>query len=254
MAFRNDQLLRYARQIVLDEIGGSGQETLLKARVLVIGAGGLGSPLLLYLAAAGVGRVGLVDHDQVDLSNLHRQIVHGTRDVGMSKTESARASLHDLNPEVEVVTHEGRIDGTTAPALVAGYDLIADGSDNFPTRDAVHAASLAGAVPLVSAAVQGFEGTLTTYKAHLGPPHPCLRCVFPEAPPPRLIPSCAEGGVLGPVAGALGSLQALEVIKELLGLGQGLSGRLLLFDGLRTTLGEIRLHRRADCPTCGPDR
>ncbi|MEZ5930486.1 MAG: molybdopterin-synthase adenylyltransferase MoeB [Alphaproteobacteria bacterium] len=251
MPFDEQQMLRYARHIVLPEVGGAGQAKLLAARVLVIGAGGLGSPLLLYLAAAGIGRLGIVDDDRVDLSNLHRQIAHPTDHVGLAKTSSAKRAAHALNPEIEIVLHEQRLTSENAAGLVADYDLVADGSDNFATRDAVHQACFDRGKPLVSAAVQGVEGQLSTYKAHLGAPHPCYRCVFPEHPPADLIPTCAEGGVLGPVVGVMGSLQAVEVVKELLGRGDSLSGTLLLYDALSTSFSRIAVKRRPGCPVCG---
>lgn len=251
MTFSDQQMLRYARHIVLPEVGGVGQAKLLDAKVLVIGAGGLGSPLILYLAAAGIGRVGVVDHDEVDLSNLHRQIAHPTDHVGLAKTVSAGKTAAALNPEIDLVSHQQRLDPDNAEALIAGYDLVADGSDNFATRDIVHRTCLALEKPLVSAAVQGLEGQLSTYKAHLGPPHPCYRCVFPDIPPADLIPSCAEGGVLGPVAGVMGCLQAVEVVKELLGLGESLSGTLLLYDALLTDIRRIKVRRSLSCPSCG---
>jgi adenylyltransferase/sulfurtransferase len=244
-------MLRYARHIVLPEVGGVGQSALLNASVLVIGAGGLGSPLLLYLAAAGVGRLGIVDDDVVDLSNLHRQIAHGNPDIGIAKTESAKRAANRLNPEIDVVVHHERLSSDNAPSLIDGYDLIADGSDNFATRDIVHQTCFDQKKTLVSAAVQGMEGQLSTYKAHLGAPHPCYRCVFPESPPAGLVPSCAEGGVLGPVVGVMGSLQAVEVTKELMGRGESLSGTLLLYDGFSTTFNRINVQRRPTCPICG---
>jgi adenylyltransferase/sulfurtransferase len=250
-AFTEQQMLRYARQIVLPEIGGRGQARLLQSKVLLIGAGGLGSPLLLYLAATGIGTIGVVDRDQVELSNLHRQIAHPTTRIGAPKTASAIETVRALNPEVSVIAHQLELGPDNAAALVEGYDLVADGSDNFATRDAVHDACLEMGRPLVSAAVQGFEGQLSTFKAHLGPPHPCYRCLFPSEPPADLIPTCAEGGILGPAAGALGSLQAVEVIKELLGLGESLSGFLLLYDALAPELRRIRIARRPDCVACG---
>jgi adenylyltransferase/sulfurtransferase len=250
MTFSDRQMMRYARHIVLPEVGGVGQAKLLDAKVLVIGAGGLGSPLILYLAAAGIGRIGVVDHDEVDLSNLHRQIAHPTDHVGLAKTVSAGKTAAALNPEIDLVSHQQRLDPDNAEALIAGYDLVADGSDNFATRDIVHRTCLALEKPLVSAAVQGLEGQLSTYKAHLGPPHPCYRCVFPDIPPADLIPSCAEGGVLGPVAGVMGCLQAVEVVKELLGLGESLSGTLLLYDALLTDIRRIKVRRSPSCPSC----
>lgn len=251
MSFDDRQMLRYARHIVLPEVGGVGQARLLSASVLVIGAGGLGSPLLLYLAAAGIGRLGIVDDDRVDLSNLHRQIAHPTDHVGLAKTLSAERAAHALNPDIDIILHEQRLTSGNARTLVAGYDLVADGSDNFATRDAVHQACLELRKPLVSAAVQGVEGQLSTYKAHLGPPHPCYRCVFPEHPPADLVPTCVEGGVLGPAVGVMGSLQAVEVVKELLGRGDSLSGTLLLYDALATTFSRIGVKRRPGCPVCG---
>jgi adenylyltransferase/sulfurtransferase len=251
MAFTEQQMLRYARHIVLPEIGGVGQRRLLEAKVLLIGAGGLGSPLLLYLAAAGVGTLGVVDDDRVELANLQRQIAHPTTRIGQAKIESAALSARSLNPEVELIGHQQRLGPDNAAALVEPYDLVADGSDNFATRDAVHAACLRLGKTLVSAAVQGLEGQLTTFKAHLGPPHPCYRCLFPAEPPPNLIPSCAEGGVLGPAAGVIGCLQAVEVVKEILGVGDSLSGTLVLYDALGTALRPVRFSRRAACPLCG---
>ena len=250
MTFNDQEMLRYARHIVLPEVGGAGQAKLLASSVLLIGAGGLGSPLLLYLAAAGIGRLGIVDDDSVDLSNLHRQIAHPTDRVGLAKTVSAKSAALALNPDIHISLHETRLTRENAAELVAHYDLVADGSDNFATRDAVHSACLAQWKPLVSAAVQGVEGQLSVYKAYLGPPHPCYRCVFPEDPPEDLIPSCAEGGVLGPVVGVMGSLQAVEVIKELLGRGDSLSGTLLLYDALSTTWSRIGVKRRPACPVC----
>ena len=252
--FTDQQMLRYARHIVLPEIGGIGQGRLLDARVLLIGAGGLGSPALLYLAAAGVGTLGVVDSDRVELANLQRQIAHPTGRIGTAKTESAAAAVEALNPEVRFVGHALRLSPDNADELIEPYDLVADGSDNFATRAAVHAACLRRGKTLVSAAVQGLEGQLTTYKAHLGTPHPCYRCLFPKAPPPGLIPTCAEGGVLGPAAGVLGCLQAVEVVKEILAVGDSLSGTLVLYDALSTELRRVRFTRRTDCTVCGGER
>ena len=251
MTFSEQQMLRYARHIVLPELGGAGQAALLRSKVLIIGAGGLGSPLILYLAAAGVGRIGIVDHDRVDLSNLHRQIAHPTSHLGLAKTTSAKRSASALNPDIDLIAHEERLGTENASALIAPYDLVADGSDNFATRDVVHRACFILKKPLVSAAVQGLEGQLSTYKAHLGPPHPCYRCVFPDTPPPDLVPSCAEGGVMGPVVGVMGCLQAVEVIKELVGLGESLSGTLLLFDAMLTEMRRIKIRRDRRCRICG---
>ena len=251
MTFSEQQMLRYARHIVLPELGGVGQARLLQSSVLIIGAGGLGSPLLLYLAAAGIGRIGVVDHDCVDLSNLHRQIAHPTAHVGLAKTDSARRAVASLNPEIDFITHEQRLTADNAISLIAAYDLVADGSDNFVTRDIVHHTCFSLGKTLISAAVQGLEGQLSTYKAHLGDPHPCYRCVFPDTPPDDLIPSCAEGGVMGPIVGVMGCLQAVEVIKELVGLGESLSGTLLLYDGMMADLRRINVTRNSGCRTCG---
>ncbi len=247
-----DEIRRYARHIVLPELGGIGQLRLKAGRVLVIGAGGLGSPVLLYLAAAGVGTLGVIDDDRVDQSNLQRQVVFATESQGRPKAVAAAERLRSLNPHVTVIPHELRLDATNARALVEGYDLVADGSDNLATRIAVHDACLELRRPLVSAAVQGLDGQLTTYKAYLGDPHPCLRCVFDEVLSGDALPSCAQSGVLGPVAGVVGTLQAVEVIKEVAGIGTSLSGTLLLYDAAAAQLERIRIRRRADCAGCGP--
>jgi adenylyltransferase/sulfurtransferase len=249
--FTEDQLHRYARHIVLAEIGGVGQAKLMQSRVLVVGAGGLGAPLLLYLAAAGVGTIGIVDDDVVDLSNLQRQVIHATGRIGQPKVESAQRAIADVNPEVALVPYHQRLDAANAMSLIAEYDVIADGSDNFETRfllaDACH---LAGKT-LVSAAILRFEGQLSTFKSHLGDEYPCYRCLYRAAPPPGLIPSCSEGGVLGALAGVMGSLQTTEVLKELLGIGDGLAGSLLIYDALDTNFRKIHLKRDAGCPLCG---
>jgi len=251
MELNDAQIERYARHIILAEVGGVGQQKLLGSRVLVVGAGGLGSPLLIYLAAAGVGTIGIVDDDAVSLSNLQRQIAHGTDDVGRPKVDSAVAAAHRVNPEVVVRPHRQRLDAGNALALLDDYDLVADGTDNFDTRFLLNDACYLAGKPLVSAAVLRFDGQLSTYKAYAGAPHPCYRCVFPEKPPPDLIPSCAEGGVLGALAGVMGTLQATEVIKELLGIGQSLSGRLLIYDGLAAEFRKVRVPRDPACALCG---
>jgi molybdopterin/thiamine biosynthesis adenylyltransferase len=229
-----DELERYARHIVLQEVGGPGQAALKNARVLVIGAGGLGAPALLYLAAAGVGTIGLVDDDTVSLSNLQRQVIHGTPDVGIPKTESAAAVIGRLNPHVTVELHPVRIAAANALDLISPYDLVADGSDNFATRYLVSDACFFAKKPPVSAAMGTFDGTLTTLRAHERAPdgtaNPTYRCLFPEPPPPGTVPACAEAGVLGAMAGVMGSLMALEVIREIVGFGEGLVGRLLMLD------------------------
>jgi len=251
MEFTEAQLQRYARHIVLPEVGGIGQAKLIGASVLVVGAGGLGAPLLLYLAAAGVGTIGVVDGDTVDLSNLQRQVIHATARIGMAKVDSARETLAGVNPEVRVDAHRLRLGPDNVAALIAGYDLVADGTDNFATRYLLADACHLGGKTLVSAAILRFEGQLSTYKSHLGPPHPCLRCLFREPPPPGMVPSCSEGGVLGALAGTMGALQAVEVIKEILGIGEGLSGRLILYDALAAEFRRIAFRRDPSCPLCG---
>lgn len=243
------EIRRYARHIVLPEVGGVGQLRLQSARVLVIGAGGLGSPVLLYLAAAGVGTLGVVDHDLVDVSNLQRQILFDSMSLDQPKVAAAAEHLRRLNPQIEIVQHDVRLDATNARTLVEDYDLVADGSDNLPTRLAVHDACRALRRTLVSASVQGLDGQLTTYKSYLGWPHPCMRCVFGDGLSDDALPSCVQGGVLGPVAGVVGTLQAVEVVKELVGIGASLSGTLVLYDGAAAAMERIAIRRRADC-TC----
>lgn len=254
MDFSNQQLRRYARHITLREVGGKGQAKLLASRVLVVGAGGLGSPLLLYLAAAGVGTIGVADHDVVDLTNLQRQVLHGTSRIGMSKVESAKAAIADVNPEVKLVPLAAKVDAGNAAALIADYDLVADGSDNFEARFVLNDACYYAKKPLVSAAILRFDAQLSTFRAYEDGDNPCYRCLFREPPPEGLIPTCSEGGVLGALAGAAGSIQATEVLKELLGIGDGLSGYLLIYDALSATFQKIRVHRDPDCPLCGAHR
>src|SRR3954449_10375445 len=229
-----DELERYARHIVLREVGGPGQAKLKDARVLVIGAGGLGAPALLYLAAAGVGTLGIVDDDQVALSNLQRQVIHGTPDIGQLKVDSAAGMIHRLNPNIAVEARSVRIAADNALALIEGYDVVADGSDNFATRYLVSDACYFAKKPLVTATLGVFDGTLTTIRAHQrgrdGKPNPTYRCLFPVAPPPGSIPACAEAGILGALTGVLGSMMALEVIREIVGFGTGLVGRYVMFD------------------------
>ena len=255
MDFSDAQIDRYARHLVLPEVGEDGQATLLRSSVLVIGAGGLGSPLLLYLAAAGVGRLGVVDDDDVDLSNLQRQVLHDTADIGLAKTTSAKARLAEINPEVRVVPHRTRVTRETVMDLVSGYDLVADGSDNFPTRYLMNDACYLAGKTLVSAAIMRFDGQLTTFKAHQRSAdqpeaHPCYRCLFGDQPEdPK--ESCADVGVLGALAGTLGAMQATEVIKELLGIGDSLSGSLLLYDALGATFRKIKAKADPACALCG---
>ncbi|MEL0105439.1 MAG: molybdopterin-synthase adenylyltransferase MoeB [Rhodospirillaceae bacterium] len=251
MDFSETQIQRYARHILLPEVGGTGQEKLLNAKVLVIGAGGLGSPLAMYLAAAGVGTLGIIDDDAVDLSNLQRQILHDTKSVNTPKVESAKHTLARINPDVRVNAHQERLTATNALSLFAEYDIIADGSDNFPTRFLVNDASYFAKRTLVSAAILRFDGQIATYKAHNKGDHPCYRCLFREAPPPGQIPTCSEAGVLGALCGVMGSLQATEVLKEILGIGESLSGSLLICDALGTTFRKVKLKRDPACPLCG---
>jgi adenylyltransferase/sulfurtransferase len=246
------QFERYARHIILEEVGEAGQEKLLASKVLVVGAGGLGAPLLLYLAAAGVGTLGIVDDDAVDLTNLQRQIVHASDRIGMAKVESAARALRGLNPEVRLVPQKLRLGADNAMALIAGYDLVVDGSDNFPTRYLLNDACYFARIPLISAAILRFDGQLSTFKAYLNGEHPCYRCLFPTPPPADLVPRCEEAGIFGAVAGAVGSLQAVEALKELLALGESLSGHLLIYEGLSATFRKLKVPRAPDCALCGP--
>jgi adenylyltransferase/sulfurtransferase len=249
--FTDDELHRYSRHILLKEVGAVGQAKLRAARVLIVGAGGLGSPLALYLAAAGVGTLGIVDDDALELSNLQRQIAHTTQRIGMNKAHSAAETLRALNPEVRLELHPRRMDAAAARELIPRYDVVCDGTDNFPTRfllgDACH---LLGR-PLVTAAVLRFEGQLSVFRAHEGAPHPCHRCLHPEPPPPGLVPTCSEAGVLGAVVGVMGTLQATEVLKLIMNIGEGMSGRLLLWDALDMRFRTVRLRRDPACALCG---
>ena len=251
MNFSPDEIERYARHLVLPEVGGPGQQKLKAARVLVIGAGGLGSPVIQYLAAAGIGTIGIVDDDTVVLSNLQRQIAHHTSDLDRPKVDSAAEVVGELNPDVRFIAHRERLNPDNVMSLIDQYDVVADGTDNFDTRFLLNDACHLAGKTLVSAAVLRFDGQLSTYKSHLGTPHPCYRCLFPEPPPPDLIPSCAEGGVLGALAGVMGTLQATEVLKEILGMGESMSGSLLIYDGLGTTFRKVRIRRDANCALCG---
>jgi molybdopterin/thiamine biosynthesis adenylyltransferase len=246
---------RYARHIVLREVGGPGQAKLKAARVLVIGAGGLGAPLLLYLAAAGIGTIGIVDDDIVSLSNLQRQVIHATPDVGLRKVDSAEIAIEKLNPHVKVETHMMRIDSSNALDLITDYDVIADGSDNFATRYLVSDACYFARKPLVTAAVGIFDGTLTTIRAHEngadGVRNPTYRCLFPEPPPAGSIPACAEAGILGALPGILGSMMALEVMREIVGFGEGLVGRLLMVDARSMRFETLSYAWDSDNPLSG---
>ena len=245
MALSDEELERYARHIVLRQVGGTGQAKIHAARVLIVGAGGLGSPLALYLAAAGVGVLGLVDDDTVSLSNLQRQILFQTGDVGRPKTEAAAKALGALNPGVTIEPHAVRLTAANAKALIGAYDIVADGSDNFDTRFLVNDTCFALGKTLVSAAVTEFEGQLSTFKGK-----PCYRCLFPEPPPAGTVPNCSENGVIGAAAGVMGSLQALEVLKEIAGFGESLAGRLLIYEALAARFRTVILHPDPACALC----
>ena len=243
------QRARYSRHLLIPEVGEAGQLKLLDSKVLLIGAGGLGSPASLYLAAAGVGRLGIVDADVVDESNLQRQIVHSTERLGEAKVDSAKRTIEALNPDVEVVAYQERLTSENIERILAdGWDVIVDGADNFPTRYLVNDASVWHDIPVVHGSIYRFEGQVTVFKPNHGP---CYRCLFPSPPPPELAPSCAEGGVLGVLPGVIGSLQANEALKLALGIGEPLVGRLLLFDALSAEFNEVKLRRDPDCPVCG---
>lgn len=247
MSLTNEQIERYSRQIILPNVGGKGQDKIIKARVLVVGTGGLGAPCSFYLAAAGVGRIGLVDSDKVELNNLQRQIAHTTDSIGFPKTESAKARLRALNPEVEVITHSLRLDSGNILDIIKDYDIVVDGSDNFPTRYLVNDACVISKKPLVHAGIFRYDGQIMTILPGEGP---CYRCLFPEPPPPGAVPSCQEGGILGAVAGVLGVLQANEVLKFILGTGELLTGRLLIFNALESSFRAVKVPKDKDCPVC----
>jgi molybdopterin/thiamine biosynthesis adenylyltransferase/rhodanese-related sulfurtransferase len=242
-----EQRERYSRHLLIPEIGIDGQQKLLDAKVLLLGAGGLGSPTALYLAAAGVGTLGIVDDDDVDLSNLQRQVIHSTQRIGMPKVDSAEESIHAINPDVNVVKYPVRIDASNILSIIEGYDVIVDGADNFPTRYLLNDASVRLRIPVVSASILGFDGQLSVFKPYEGP---CYRCLFREPPPAELAPSCGANGVLGVLPGTMGLLQATEVIKLIVGIGEPAIGRLLLYDALGATLTEVKVHRDPDCPIC----
>lgn len=243
-----DQLQRFARHLTLPEFGLEGQRKLAGTRVLLVGAGGLGSPAALYLAAAGVGTLGIVDDDVVDISNLQRQVLHGTSTLGRSKVDSARDRIHDLNPDVAVERHDERLNRANAREVITGYDVVIDGSDNFPTRYLVNDACVLERKPLVYGSIYRFEGQLSLF---VTPGGPCYRCLFAEPPAPELVPSCADAGVLGVLPGIIGTLQALEAIKWITGIGTSMAGRLLLFDALKLTFREIAVRRDPSCSACG---
>ncbi|MGH8871925.1 MAG: molybdopterin-synthase adenylyltransferase MoeB [Acidimicrobiia bacterium] len=247
-----EQRDRYSRHVLLAEVGEEGQTRLLESKVLLIGAGGLGSPAALYLAASGVGTIGIVDDDVVDSTNLQRQVLHNLDRIGMPKTESARETLSALNPDVKVVTHNERLTADNALRIMAGYDVVLDGGDNFATRYLVNDASLHLRVPVVHGSIFRFEGQVSVFDPYQGP---CYRCLFPEPPPPELAPSCAEAGVLGVLPGIIGSIEAMETIKLLLGLGEPLTGRLLIYDALEEEFNTVSIGRDPGCPACAePDK
>lgn len=248
--FSEDEIRRYSRHILLQDVGGIGQARIKAARVLLIGAGGLGSPLALYLAAAGVGTIGIVDHDRLELSNLQRQIAHTTDRIGQPKALSAAQSAHAINPEVRIEPHDLRLDADNAAELIGRYDIVCDGTDNFATRFLVADACVLARRTLISAAVLRFEGQLSVFKPHVE--GPCYRCLYPEAPPEGAVPTCSEAGVLGAVTGVMGTLQATETLKEILGIGETLAGKLLIWDALATRFRTVRLRPDPTCALCSP--
>jgi len=246
--FTDEQIERYSRHIILPEVGGAGQQKMLEARILLLGAGGLGSPAAYYLAAAGIGNLGIVDFDQVDLSNLQRQIIHSTERIGMLKTESAKKTIQALNPDVNVTLYNEKIDSSNIISIIKDYDYVVDGSDNFPTRYLVNDACVMENKTLIHGSIYRFEGQVTVFKPNSGP---CYRCLYPEPPPPGMVPNCQEGGVLGVLAGVIGNLQVVEVLKLILGIGKPLVGKLLIYDALNTEFRNLRLRRDVNCPMCG---
>ncbi len=249
MDFTEEQIERYSRHIILPEVGGKGQTRLLKSRAFVLGAGGLGSPALLYLAAAGVGTIGVADGDSVDLSNLQRQIIHDTKRVGRPKVLSAKESIEALNPDVEVVPFHGRLTVDNIRDVIRDYDILLDGSDNFPTRYLMNDAAFFEKKTLVSGSMFRFDGQVSVFKPHEG--YPCYRCLYPEPPPKGLVPSCQEAGVLGALAGVIGVLQAVEAVKELLGIGETLAGSLMIYDALGSAFRKVKVRRDPECALCG---
>lgn len=248
MALTNDQIKRYSRHLIMPEVGVDGQEKLIQSKILLIGAGGLGSPLGLYLSAAGVGTLGLVDFDTVDFSNLQRQIIHGTEDVGRPKVESARDRINSINPEVKVNLYQEKLTKENIINIIDGYDVVIDGTDNFPTRYLVNDACVFKKKPLIYGSIFRFDGQVTVFKT---PDGPCYRCLYPEPPPPGMVPSCAEGGVLGILPGIVGVMQATEAIKLIIGKGEPLIGRLILFNAMEMRFREVKIQRDKDCPVCG---
>ena len=248
--FTDEQIERYSRHIILPEVGGAGQQKMLEARILLLGAGGLGSPAAYYLAAAGIGNLGIIDFDQVDLSNLQRQIIHSTERIGMLKTESAKKTIQALNPDVNVTLYNEKIDSSNILSIIKDYDYVVDGSDNFPTRYLVNDACVMENKTLIHGSIYRFEGQVTVFKPNSGP---CYRCLYPEPPPPGMSPNCQEGGVLGVLAGIIGNLQVVEVLKLILGIGEPLVGKLLIYDALKTEFRNLNLRKDASCPLCGEE-
>ena len=248
--FTDEQIERYSRHIILPEVGGAGQQKMLEARILLLGAGGLGSPAAYYLAAAGIGNLGIVDFDQVDLSNLQRQIIHSTERIGMLKTESAKKTIQALNPDVNVTLYNEKIDSSNILSIIKDYDYVVDGSDNFPTRYLANDACVMENKTLIHGSIYRFEGQVTVFKPNSGP---CYRCLYPEPPPPGMSPNCQEGGVLGVLAGIVGNLQVVEVLKLILGIGEPLVGKLLIYDALKTEFRNLNLRKDASCPLCGEE-
>src|SRR5215475_8858846 len=249
MQLDNDEIRRYSRHLILPEVGLAGQKKICSTSVLCIGAGGLGSPIAMYLAAAGIGKLGILDFDSVDFSNLQRQIIHGTQDVGRPKTQSAKETIAEINPNVEVVLYNARITSENALDIIRPYDIVVDGTDNFPTRYLTNDACVLLKKPNVYGSIFRFEGQASVFAPHLG--GPCYRCLYPEPPPPGMVPSCAEGGVLGVLPGIIGCIQATEILKMALGKGSSLVGRLLLFNALDMKFREVKLRRDPQCPLCG---
>ncbi|MDG1891215.1 MAG: molybdopterin-synthase adenylyltransferase MoeB [Verrucomicrobiota bacterium] len=252
MQLTNDEIRRYSRHLILPEVGMGGQKRLKSSSVLCIGAGGLGSPIAMYLAAAGIGRLGIVDFDHVDFSNLQRQIIHGTKDVDRSKAESARETLLEINPNSEIEIHHTRLSSENALDIIDGYDIVVDGTDNFPTRYLTNDACVLLKKPNVYGSIFRFEGQLSVFAPHLG--GPCYRCLYPEPPPPGMVPSCAEGGVLGVLPGVIGCLQATEIVKLALDVGEKMIGRLMTYNALDMKFRELKLRRDPECPLCGDHR
>lgn len=249
LGFTDEQIRRYSRHIILPDVGGKGQRKLLDSKVLLIGAGGLGSPAALYLAAAGVGQLGIVDFDTVDLSNLQRQVIHGMDDIGRYKTESAKLSIANMNPDVNVVEYREPINSENAERIVSQYDVVVDGTDNFPSRYLMNDVTVWLKKPLVYGSIFQFDGQMTVFNSHEG--GPCYRCLYPFPPPPGSVPSCQQAGVIGILPGIVGSIQAAEAIKLVLGIGESLSGRLLTFEALSMQFYELKIRRNPECPVCG---